>query len=196
MLSDECIEDEIPFEIPDGWEWARLSEVFLLRSGLGYSKSDLGVKSNHMIRVLRGGNISDGTSPVLKDDDVMISSEFVSDDLILQNGQIITPSVTSLENVGKAAIVTNADKTTVCGGFVFFLTPYLTSNVHSEYLYGYLESPAHIAFCKASVKKSGQAFYNLSKASLNSALIAVPPLAEQHCIVAKVNEISKLLTNQ
>ena len=27
VLSDECIEDEIPFEIPESWEWARLESV-------------------------------------------------------------------------------------------------------------------------------------------------------------------------
>ena len=29
----KCIEDEIPFEVPEGWEWCRLSEVVELYSG-------------------------------------------------------------------------------------------------------------------------------------------------------------------
>ena len=29
----KCIEDEIPFEVPDGWEWCKLSEVIELVSG-------------------------------------------------------------------------------------------------------------------------------------------------------------------
>ena len=28
-----CIEDEIPFEIPEGWEWARLGSVFSMQAG-------------------------------------------------------------------------------------------------------------------------------------------------------------------
>lgn len=126
----------------------------------------------------------------------MISAEFVDDGLLLHDGQIITPAVTSLENVGKAAIVRNADGNTVCGGFVFFLTPFLPDSCHSEYLHRYLTSPAHIAFCKSSVKKSGQAFYNLSKSSLNSALIPIPPLAEQHRIVERANQLTPLVTSQ
>ena len=191
-----CIEDEILFEIPDSWEWVRLSTVLQLSSGLGYKKDNLSVKGEHMVRVLRGGNIGEDDEPLIKDNDVLISAEFVDDSLLLRDGQIITPAVTSLENVGKAAIVRNADGETVCGGFVFYLTPYLKSICHSEYLHRYLASPGHIAFCKSVVKKSGQAFYNLSKASLNSALIAIPPLAEQHRIVERVNELMPLITNQ
>ena len=191
-----CIEDEIPFEMPESWEWVRLSTVLQLSSGLGYKKDNLSVKGEHMVRVLRGGNIGEDDEPLIKDNDVLISAEFVDDSLLLRDGQIITPAVTSLENVGKAAIVRNADGETVCGGFVFYLTPYLKSICHSEYLHRYLASPGHIAFCKSVVKKSGQAFYNLSKASLNSALIAIPPLAEQHRIVERVNELMPLITNQ
>ena len=102
--------------------------------------------------------------------------------------------MTSLENVGKAAIVRAADGNTVCGGFVFFLTPFLENPWHSEYLHKYLTSPTHIAFCKTVVKKSGQAFYNLSKSSLNSALIAIPPLAEQHRIANEVDRLFKILS--
>ena len=28
-----CIEDEAPFEIPEGWEWARLGSVFSMQAG-------------------------------------------------------------------------------------------------------------------------------------------------------------------
>ena len=125
--------------------------------------------------------------------DVMISAEFVDESLLLRDGQIITPAVTSLENVGKAAIVRSADGNTVCGGFVFFLTPFLENPWHSEYLHRYLISPAHIAFCRSVVKKSGQAFYNLSKSSLNLALIAIPPLAEQRRIANEVDRLFKIL---
>ncbi len=188
-----CIDGEIPFEIPDGWEWTRLEAVLSLASGLGYKKPDLAVKGDCMIRVYRGGNIGLGDNPAPKDNDIMISSEFVDDSLILHDGQIITPAVTSLENVGKAAFIKGADGKTVCGGFVFYLTPQLEDSTLSEYLFRYLSSPSHVGYCKANVKKSGQAFYNLSKAALNKALIPVPPLAEQRRIVECVSGLMPLV---
>ena len=136
-----CVDDEIPFDVPDGWEWARLETVLVLNSGLGYKKDNLALKSDRMIRVLRGGNIVDGEQPLIKDNDVMISAEFVDESLLLRDGQIITPAVTSLENVGKAALVKRADGETVCGGFVFYLTSVLDDEVLSSYLFRYLSSP-------------------------------------------------------
>ena len=31
--SIKCIEDEIPFEVPEGWAWCRLSQIIILYSG-------------------------------------------------------------------------------------------------------------------------------------------------------------------
>lgn len=131
-----------------------------------------------MVRVLRGGNISNSNEVQLLDNDIMIGASFVDDSLLLKLGQLITPAVTSLENVGKIALVKEELPDTVCSGFVFFLAP--NCDVFSaEYLHSFLASPAHKEYCKQNVKKSGQTFYNLSKASLNAALIALPPIAEQ-----------------
>ena len=35
----KCIEDEIPFELPDGWEWARLGVAFSHNTGKALNKS-------------------------------------------------------------------------------------------------------------------------------------------------------------
>ena len=51
----------------------------------------------------------------------------------------------------------------------------------------------HTLFCKQNVKKSGQAFYNLSKAALNSAFIPIPPLAEQQRIAERVAGLMPLV---
>lgn len=32
----KCIEDEIPFEVPEGWEWCRFGSVVTLMSGTTY----------------------------------------------------------------------------------------------------------------------------------------------------------------
>ena len=36
-----CIDDEIPFEIPQSWEWARLKEIFSLQAGKNISSSEI-----------------------------------------------------------------------------------------------------------------------------------------------------------
>ena len=51
-------EDEIPYELPKGWEWVRIADLYSFKTGLSYKKELLDIKSNRMIRVLRGGNIN------------------------------------------------------------------------------------------------------------------------------------------
>ena len=48
------ITDEIPFEIPQGWEWCRLGEIGLSNIGLTYKPTDI---STEGIIVLRSSNI-------------------------------------------------------------------------------------------------------------------------------------------
>ena len=191
-----CIDAEIPFEIPESWIWARLQTVLSLNSGLGYKKTDLNMKASRMVRVLRGGNITTNDELSIRDSDVFIAKEFVEDKLQLSPGQIITPAVTSLENVGKAALIRDSLQDTVCGGFVFYLTPFLNDFNFSNYVYHYLISPSHKEYCKTSAKKSGQAFYNLSRASLNQALIPIPPADEQKRIADAVSNLLKVATNR
>ena len=52
----KCIDEEVPFEIPKGWEWCRLRDV-IYPPKYGTSSKSL---SNGDVPVLRMGNIQDG----------------------------------------------------------------------------------------------------------------------------------------
>ena len=51
-------EEEIPFEIPESWEWVRLGEIGLTNIGLTYKPSDI---SEIGVPVLRSNNIQNGS---------------------------------------------------------------------------------------------------------------------------------------
>lgn len=144
-----------------------------------------------MVRVLRGGNISD-MQFCFKDDDVMISSEFVKQDVFLQKNTLITPAVTSLEHIGKMARITKNYNDTVVGGFVLMLTPHLNNDILSKYLLFTFSSFYFRNYCKMITNKSGQAFYNLSRVKLMEIIIPLPPLEEQKRIVDKIEELLPL----
>ena len=55
--SVKCIENEIPFELPEGWTWCNLSMIGQTNIGLTYKPTD---KSTSGIMVLRSSNIVDG----------------------------------------------------------------------------------------------------------------------------------------
>jgi type I restriction enzyme S subunit len=185
---EECIDDEIPFEIPESWEWTRLRHHLSISAGLAYKKDNLAIKSDKMIRVLRGGNISYG-SWSSKDDDIMISSEFVNEDLLLKRGTFISPAVTSLEQMGKTALIESDLSDIVVGGFVMMFSPYLIEPDYLKYLNDIFQTAYYKKYCQSVTNKSGQAFYNLSKAKLSECLIPLPPLSEQHRIVSQLESL-------
>ena len=65
------IEDEIPFELPKGWEWARINNIAFFQGGYAYKSNRYVASSNNLI--IRIGNVKNNTlltdvAPVFIDD--------------------------------------------------------------------------------------------------------------------------------
>ena len=188
---ETCINDKLPYDLPAGWSWCNVGNLFTNATGLSYKKDQLNKKSNSMVRVLRGGNILEGNY-ILNSDDVFISSEFVNDNLYLKKGYMITPSVTSLEHIGKIALIDKDYDNIVVGGFVLMLKPVFNCHILLEYLLLFFSTNYYREECRKITHKSGQAFYNLSRDKLMKLYIAIPSLNEQQQIVDKYHQISSL----
>ena len=174
--------------MPHNWCWTTLGNLVQNCSGLAYKKENLDERSTSYIRVLRGGNIDDGQW-TMKDDDVMIASKFVKPDLLLTAGTFITPAVTSIEQMGKTALVRDDQPQTVVGGFVLMLLPFLRDWSLLDYLELIFQSEYYKGYCRSITNKSGQAFYNLSRQKLMQFLVPLPPLNER---IAIANEVAKI----
>jgi type I restriction enzyme S subunit len=112
---------------------------------------------------------------------------------LLRQNDIVTPAVTSLENIGKMARIESDMPTTTVGGFVFILRPYLNDDILSEYLLSVMSAPATVEFMRSITNKSGQAFYNIGKERLSTTLIPVPPHKEQRLLIKRIQHLfSKL----
>jgi len=186
-------EEELPFEVPESWGWMRLGDMVSNQTGLSYSKGDLEKKVDNPIRVLRGGNIQNGAWSI-KVDDVMIAPEFVNkQNLALQKNTFITPAVTSLEHLGKTALIEEDHSDIVAGGFVLYLLPFFREDTLVKYLSFFFQSVFYNKYCKSIANKSGQAFWNISRQKLMNLTIPLPPLAEQRRIVAKIEELFDII---
>lgn len=126
---------------------------------------------------------------IFKDDDVQISAKYVPKELLLTSGTFISPAVSSLEKIGKTALVSQDYFDVVVGGFVLMLTPTFTDKNLRQYLYQFFQSPYYHNFCQSITKKSGQAFYNLSRQKLKQCPIPIPPIKEIPRILGKLNAI-------
>lgn len=187
---ERCIADELPFEIPESWCWVRLGDIFEINSGLTFSKADLISKNIDSVRVLRGGNIKDSNINLLDNDLYLSKAKIKNDEYYLREFDILTPSVTSLENVGKFGLYREEGEKASFGGFVFCLrslTKVSENNIF--YIFYILQSGYIISKMKSLTRKSGQAFYNLGKENFKQILIPIPPLNEQKRIVRKIEEV-------
>lgn len=181
------ITNELPFEISKKWEWIRLENIVDIQTGVSFKKEVAiqGDKTGYS-RVLRGGNINPFKFE-LKSDDLYVPSELVKNNLFLQINDLITPAVTSLENIGKIAKINTELENTTIGGFVYLLRPYICDSNISDYLLAIMSSHSFIQFMKNITKKSGQAFYNMNKERLKKLFLPLAPYNEQMRIINKIN---------
>lgn len=140
---------------------------------------------------MRGGNIINN-SWELKDDDLFIEKKLVKENILLRKNDIISPAVTSIDNIGKMARIENNLINVTAGGFVFIMRPYLSIDILSSFLIISLSNPSIINAIKNITKKSGSAFYNIGKERLLNIPIPIAPINEQHRICNRIKELFDL----
>lgn len=168
-----------------------MKDICSIFTGATFKKEEA-TTTKHGIRILRGGNISPFELKI-KDDDIFLTEDKVKVDILLKENDILTPAVTSLENIGKMARVDSDMPNTTVGGFVFIIRLHLIDQWISKYILYLLSSPFMIEFMRSITNKSGQAFYNIGKERLSTALLPIPPLMEQQRIVAQIEKLFEQL---
>ena len=177
--------------MPDGWALTRIVSLLNIQTGASFKKEQAS-NNNSQVRVLRGGNIQIGTYSFF-DNDIFIEKKLISENILLKKNDLITPAVTSIENIGKLALIEKDYCNVTAGGFVFILRPILSDEFLAKYLHIALQSSYFNRQLKSITKKSGQAFYNLGKERLLQLIIPIPPIQEQQRIAAKIQDYMPLI---
>ena len=174
----KCIDEEVPFEIPKGWEWCRLRGV-IYPPKYGTSSKSL---SNGDVPVLRMGNIQDGKVVY----DKLVFSNNVEDNrkYLLQDGDLLFNRTNSAELVGKTAIF-KGNRHVIYAGYLILLRPIKTN---SEYLNYIFSSPYVRSYCK-EVKTIGVQQCNINAEKVSQLLVPIAPFEEQMRIVDKIKEV-------
>ena len=169
-------EDEAPFEIPDSWVWCKLGWVGEWGAGATPAKGNPDFYNNGTIPWLRTGELNNG---FVYDSEIKVTPKAlekcslrmceIGDVLIAMYGATI----------GKVAIagikLTTNQACCAC-------TPY---HVYNKYLLYYL-----MASKKTFIEMGeGGAQPNISREKIVAFPFALPPLNEQHRIVAKIEEL-------
>lgn len=181
-------DDEILYDLPQGWSYCRLGDITEIVRGITFPGSE---KSKHpepgRVACLRTSNVQD---EIEWEDILYIRPEFVKrDDQYLCDSDIVMSMANSRELVGKVAKVKTSPKMkTSFGGFLSVIRPY---HILSDYLMVVLRSPTSRESIIGTASQTTN-IANISLAKLNPFILGVPPLAEQHRIVAKVDELMLL----
>ena len=176
-----CIDDEIPFEIPSGWEWCRIREVSQSYIGLTYSPSEV---SSDGVIVLRSSNIQNGK--ISLNDIVRVKSSISEKLWVEENDIIICARNGSKKLVGKSAIVEEISEPMTFGAFMTICKTFLYRYVHI-----FLQSDLFFSQLR---NVSGTTTINqLTQNNFNGFLIPIPPKREQERISNKLSDISPLV---
>ena len=173
----KCIEDEIPFDLPDGWAWAR---IFSIAEDLPYGTAKKSSVSGR-IAVLRMGNIQAGE---IDYGDLVFSSD--NDDIekyTLKKGDLLFNRTNSAEWVGKTAIY-RGNIPAIYAGYLIRLRAF----INTEYLNAVMNSGYAKAYYNL-VKTDGVNQSNINAKKLGAFLIPIPPFTEQVKIGSKIIEI-------
>jgi type I restriction enzyme S subunit len=174
------------FDVPSGWEWVPFGEVHQLIRGVTYSKSDVSeLPDKGFLPVLRANNIG---IRLTHDDPVFVKQERISPEQLLRQGDFMIALSSGSKNlVGKAAFVPE-DFNEGFGGFcgvIRLIDPSLRGFVGV-----YLQ--ADLYRDRIAAGSRGIGINNLKMETISNLHFPLPPLAEQHRIVAKVDELMGL----
>ncbi|WP_270537616.1 restriction endonuclease subunit S [Phocaeicola plebeius] len=177
----KCIDDEIPFEIPKGWEWTRIRNISQSYIGLTYSPTDV---SSRGTIVLRSSNIQDGK--IVLNDVVRVSKEISKKLQVEKNDIIICARNGSAKLVGKSAVVTDVTEPMTFGAFMAICKTALY-----QYVSIFLQSDLFFSQLRGV---SGTTTINqLTQNNFNDFWIPIPPANEQKRIVEKLQNVSPFI---
>ena len=171
----KCVDDELPFTLPKGWEWCRMGSIGEWGAGATPAKGNPDYY-NGSILWLRTGELN---NDVVYDTEIKITEKALRECSLRLNkvGDVMIAMYGA--TIGKVAIV-GSEMTTnqACCA----CTPI---GIFNWYLFYFLMG-SQIDFIK---KGEGGAQPNISREKLIAHLMPVPPIEEQHRIVSMIREV-------
>ena len=178
-----CIEDELPFKIPESWAWVRLGSVATIIRGSGIKRDEI-VPGG--VPCIRYGELY--TTYRTRIDAVIshTTESVASRAKSIERGDVIlTLTGENKEDIGMAAAYL-VDDNAVVGGDVAILKDHHCDPLWLSY---FLAAPFTVG--QKAGMSNGDIIVHLSAQSVASIMVPLPPLAEQKRIVAQIEKMLK-----
>ncbi|WP_394872391.1 restriction endonuclease subunit S [Bacteroides xylanisolvens] len=174
----KCIDEEIPFEIPQGWEWSRMGSIGDWGAGATPAKGNTSYYGGNILW-LRTGELNNS---IVNDTEIKITDKALKECSLRMNkaGDVLIAMYGA--TIGKVAIagceLTTNQACCAC-------TPI---GIFNYYLFYFLMG-SQVDFIK---KGEGGAQPNISREKLVAHLMPIPPIQEQHRIVERIKDVLPL----
>ena len=179
------ISDEIPFEIPDSWEWVRCSVLGAIIRGSGIKRTET-VDSG--LPCVRYGELYTTYNISFTKTVSFIPKELFEQCKQISYGDVIfTLTGENKPDIAKT-IAYLGNSPVAVGGDLAYWTHH---GMNPLYLVYFMSSPYAIG--RKVNLATGDIIVHISGDKVGSFLIPVPPLAEQNRIVAKINELEPII---
>ena len=186
-----CVDEEIPFELPESWQWVRLNDIceYIQR---GKSPKYSEIKKYPVVAQKCNQWSGFSLEKALFIDPNTLSS--YGKERFLVHGDLLWNS-TGLGTLGRMAIYNenvNPYGVAVADSHVTVIRP-IKSFINFEYLYLYFSSNEVQSVIEDKADGSTKQ-KELATMTIKSYLIPLPPLSEQHRIVAKFHSVASIMS--
>ncbi len=177
----EIMEDEIPFDIPDNWCWVRFGDVVNYQMGKTPSRHEGSYWGIDVPWVSIADMIENGE--VIQTKECISSKAFkhVFKDYISPKGTLIMSFKLTVGRVSFLGLNATHNEA------IISIFPYNQQDIFRQYLFKILPMISQWGHSKDAIKGK-----TLNSNSLNNMIFPLPPLAEQHRIVERLDQIIPL----
>ncbi len=171
----EVSEDEKPFELPQGWEWVRFGHILDFQGGSQPPKSQFrDDMEDGFVQLIQIRDLGPKPQPIYVPESSVSKFCDGSDILIGRYGASVGKVFWGKKGAYNVALIKLL---------------FSKSNIDSSFIFKLMQSPPGQSLF-GGISRSAQDGF--SKSDIEEQLIPLPPLAEQHSIVAKVDELMYL----
>ena len=187
-----CIEDEIPFDIPDSWEWARLGSItsYIQR---GKSPRYSAIEKYPVVaqKCNQWAGFSLERAKFIDPETVKSYGE----ERILRDGDLLWNS-TGLGTLGRIAIYDSSRNKYGWAVADSHVTVIRTQEDWLDYRFAFTYFAGPSVQMVIEDQASGSTKQKeLAQETVKNYLVPFPPLAEQHRIIERINQLMPLITN-
>ena len=184
---EENINDIIPFELPDSWEWIRLSAILTSTDAGKSPQCENRPRTIGEWGVIKTTAIQDGY--FLAEENKVLPLDFdLQESMVVHHGDLLITRAGPRNRTGVICVVDGEPENLILSDKTVRLS-YLRNFVNPHYVMTALSSPAMQYFVVDAMTGMASSQVNISQEKMKTFLLPLPPLNEQQRIVDEVSKI-------